>query len=732
MNHFRYSVVFLIIFLGLLFFPSESFGEKIPYKQLSWSDFQGIPGTWPESYSGDRSDYTAFTWTYLGANWKFSETSSTTCRYEFTQIDVIASFSSNESWVKERGTIGENSNRLLKHEQGHLDITEIHARAFEKELRGKIFACPNNHFDVGKINEITNQVFNKHWSAMGEMNRLYDDETGHYSNIEKQNDWNQKFDCMLKNNGPSNYCQGLKSNETIIKPVKVKTDYYTYDVTITAGEKSSRTSGGAVTPVTNNNAIHAWRDVSGQASTWVSPKKLDFGILDPGETYPELSWSVSVPEHTNPGEYSFEWSSKCETFETKNPCTNISVHQYTINVIAPQSIIPVPQIPSITIPQTTISKEYTLPDYKKTSFIPITGQIESGYVRGIPVTIIIEKPTGEIEKIGRLVSKNGSYKVDFELKHNSTIGQYKISVEYNSQSIDKFIVNVKENTSKQPVLEKPVKETGKIPTWIKNNAKWWADGQIDDKSFVQGIEFLIKEKIVSVSGQAQTKSSNQKIPNGVKTNTGWWANGQISEDDFVNGIKYMIENGIIQIPSENIQSQTFFKTYQNNEHEFSMDYPTNWHIDDEPLYEEDWIGIVWFLPIANDYANSISVSLQIDDFEYRGISTDQYLEKLVEFQEDSCMKFNFQNDGHTCTNFEIIDISSEIDDLGNRWYLVLYSHTNTYENGNSIKALTGTGEMPHGDNTFQIYLEFDESMVDIIEESEWNIIEHMMTSFRVN
>ena len=40
-------------------------------------------------------------------------------------------------------------------------------------------------------------------------------------------------------------------------------------------------------------------------------------------------------------------------------------------------------------------------------------------------------------------------------------------------------------------------ESGKIPDWIKNNAGWWADGQIDDNSFVQGIQFLIKEGVIT-------------------------------------------------------------------------------------------------------------------------------------------------------------------------------------------------------------------------------------------
>jgi hypothetical protein len=37
-----------------------------------------------------------------------------------------------------------------------------------------------------------------------------------------------------------------------------------------------------------------------------------------------------------------------------------------------------------------------------------------------------------------------------------------------------------------------------VPAWIKNNAGWWADGQIDDDSFVLGIQYLIKVGIIVV------------------------------------------------------------------------------------------------------------------------------------------------------------------------------------------------------------------------------------------
>ena len=45
-------------------------------------------------------------------------------------------------------------------------------------------------------------------------------------------------------------------------------------------------------------------------------------------------------------------------------------------------------------------------------------------------------------------------------------------------------------------LPEPAKE--KVPVWIKNNAKWWSEGQIDDGTFVSGIQFLMTKKIIDI------------------------------------------------------------------------------------------------------------------------------------------------------------------------------------------------------------------------------------------
>ncbi len=96
-----------------------------------------------------------------------------------------------------------------------------------------------------------------------------------------------------------------------------------------------------------------------------------------------------------------------------------------------------------------------------------------------------------------------------------------------------------------------------IPSWVKNNAGWWATGQIDDASFVQGLQYLIREGIMNIPPTApSTGAGNNQIPSWVKTNAGWWAEGQIDDASFVQGIQYLIQEGIVKIPGQNDSGTT--------------------------------------------------------------------------------------------------------------------------------------------------------------------------------
>ena len=86
-----------------------------------------------------------------------------------------------------------------------------------------------------------------------------------------------------------------------------------------------------------------------------------------------------------------------------------------------------------------------------------------------------------------------------------------------------------------------------IPNWIKNNAGWWAEDTIDDETFIQGIEFMIKEGIIKITATSQDRSLNSdEIPNWIKNNAGWWAEDTIDDETFIQGIEFMIKEGIIK------------------------------------------------------------------------------------------------------------------------------------------------------------------------------------------
>ncbi len=94
-----------------------------------------------------------------------------------------------------------------------------------------------------------------------------------------------------------------------------------------------------------------------------------------------------------------------------------------------------------------------------------------------------------------------------------------------------------------------------IPAWIKNNAGWWATNQIDDSTFLLGIQYLIKEVIMIIPHTETSESlGSQEIPSWIKNNAGWWADEQIDDRSFVLGLQWLVANGIIIVEEKLIQT----------------------------------------------------------------------------------------------------------------------------------------------------------------------------------
>jgi len=159
------------------------------------------------------------------------------------------------------------------------------------------------------------------------------------------------------------------------------------------------------------------------------------------------------------------------------------------------------------------------------------------------------------------VSKDGDYiSGPSTLKHTNP-GTVTVSVEFPEDGSYKIDVGVEgilfqaipvETASftifvGQGQVSAPAEEAT-IPDWIKNNAGWWADGQIDDNSFVSGIQWLISNEIMTIPSTEQgAETEYSVIPNWIKNNAGWWASGQIPDSAFVSGLQWLITNGIMTI-----------------------------------------------------------------------------------------------------------------------------------------------------------------------------------------
>lgn len=177
-RHFQYFI--LLALSGLAFsFTSDSAkildAQDIEYlnwkdRKLTWDDFQGnVPA---------ETDFDALTHSEID--------------FRFEGEGVILKFTINtlfdptQSWKKDGVT-----KEVLKHEQGHFDITEYHSRLLRKNLK------TNRYKGFDTIEQEIRDMFNEASTAANEMQLLYDKQTNHSINQKKQNKWNKKIRKML-------------------------------------------------------------------------------------------------------------------------------------------------------------------------------------------------------------------------------------------------------------------------------------------------------------------------------------------------------------------------------------------------------------------------------------------------------------------------------------------------------------------------------------------------------
>jgi len=137
---------------------------------LVWDDFKGRP----RRIAGEPSAVTD-----TGFRVQFE------CRADAFDIRVVTEFYRNSSWVKP----GRKSIELLRHEQGHFDLTELFARKMRKAVREAKIGCEDDR----RAEAAGKRIFDRLGEQWDKAEKRYDADTSDGTDPVKQYEASQQI-----------------------------------------------------------------------------------------------------------------------------------------------------------------------------------------------------------------------------------------------------------------------------------------------------------------------------------------------------------------------------------------------------------------------------------------------------------------------------------------------------------------------------------------------------------
>lgn len=152
---------------------SSTSGDTIYYdfnRNLTWADFKGRPV----------GNY--FAGAVTASGFAFDSQIDFDGSSIYLNIGVYTFFTKKDSWKKHQI----HSDYHLLHEQHHFDITMIGSEKFINEIQ-------KAHFTKDNYTKLLTSIFDKVYKENMDIQHLYDAQTNHSINVEKQLEWNKKI-----------------------------------------------------------------------------------------------------------------------------------------------------------------------------------------------------------------------------------------------------------------------------------------------------------------------------------------------------------------------------------------------------------------------------------------------------------------------------------------------------------------------------------------------------------
>jgi len=204
-------------------------------------------------------------------------------------------------------------------------------------------------------------------------------------------------------------------------------------------------------------------------------------------------------------------------------------------------------IPSVFAPyhqqaQEPMSVSTNKASYNYGDMVTIRGQGAQSYSISIQIT---SSAGEEITKVSTFKTGAGDFSTIWIIPNGLEHGTYTITASDASQTAQTTITI---GTITPPQVAESPKSKTNIPGWVKQVAEFWISDQIDDSGFVQVIEYLVHQEIITIPyAEAPEGEVSAEIPIWIKMNAEFWVNGKTSDDEFAIGLEWLINNGIIRI-----------------------------------------------------------------------------------------------------------------------------------------------------------------------------------------
>ncbi len=169
MKHIFITVISLFLYSSFCFAQQVFISGAEGNRDLIWSDFKGKPDA--------GSPY--FAYTIWNINYKYSDVNFKEDSATLVDFTVILELDA-DSWVKH----GDESDDLLKHEQGHFDIAHLAMLEIIQSFKNVRFSPVNTKTEI-------NNSFTAIIDEYKAIEIKYDDETQHGTNLPVQNKWSE-------------------------------------------------------------------------------------------------------------------------------------------------------------------------------------------------------------------------------------------------------------------------------------------------------------------------------------------------------------------------------------------------------------------------------------------------------------------------------------------------------------------------------------------------------------